>query len=70
MLLPRIEKHMMAHYRMLLSISHNPHSKEPRELWDALNQKNEVEQRPKTLDVGAFSLLKNRLSGSSKFIVK
>ena len=68
----KIEKRQIADYKMQLSIAHNPHMKEQKELWDILNKADGVsrDRLEEKLDKTAFARLKQQLSTSNAIKVK
>lgn len=54
-----------------LAIAHNPHSKNPRELWDMLKAEADYSYvEHSTLDKASFNQLRDRLRGSKKIKVE
>jgi hypothetical protein len=61
-------------YRMQLSITTNPHVKNPKELFKILEQEERritgAPQLNATMDTAGFEQLKNRLSQNPRFVIK
>jgi len=56
---------------MELAIVQNPHAKNPKELWDALNAYDRTNNPENdTLDKAGFLLLKDKLRGNPRIMIK
>ena len=65
-----MKKRKVEDMKMQLAIVSNPHSKEPKELWDALNREIDDRFEDVELDKQGFEAFKRTLAGSSNIVVK
>jgi hypothetical protein len=65
----RIRMRQIAEYKMQLLIASNPHTKNPRELWDTLDGQID-DPISDTMDRQGMENLKRMLSNSKAFVVK
>jgi hypothetical protein len=55
---------------MQLAITQNPHTKDPKHLWELIEQEEGVELKPEEFDHVGFELLKMKMSENPRFVVK
>lgn len=67
---PIIRRRKLEYYRLQASIALNPHTKNPRELFDLFDKHIDKDERPKELDVVGLDILKSKMAIGSKIMVK
>ena len=65
-----INKRIINNYQIELALIQNPYTKNPKELWQILKSMQDIQPKEEQLDVVGMEILKQRLSGSSKILVK
>lgn len=70
MLMQTITKRRNGHYKMLLAIAQNPHNKDPKLLWNALDALDRPATAEEELDTAGFERLKLTTSQNPRIIVK
>lgn len=70
MLIKAREKRKLDERRILLALISNPHVKDPNALWRQLTPRDEVPERPTTLDKASFDVFKSKLTQGSHIVVK
>lgn len=67
-----MDKRKLSEYKMQLAITQNPHTKDPKKLWDVIKSKEEPEPRSEQFDAAGFERLKLAMqtAGGSKILVK
>jgi hypothetical protein len=64
-----IKRRKVDEYKMQMAVIQNPHTKDPKKLWQTID--NMVpKSRPDKLDVAGFEVLKIRLQQNPRFVVK
>jgi hypothetical protein len=67
-LMKHMNRRKLGEYRMQLALIQNPHTKNPKELWDQLKIDQHI--RPAELDSTGFDLLRARMQQGQGFNVK